>query len=238
MRSLLLAIGTLVMAAPLTAAEFPPPAQLPSHPEFPDPFTTFGGKKIATKEEWETVRKPELKRLFQHYMYGEYPKVKPAVSGKVLFEDREAFGGKATLREVAVTMVEGSPPVHVLIAVPNKRSGPAPAFVGLNFTGNHSVTDHPKVRVPTEWMRSSKGSVANNRATEQGRGQSVSYPLETIVDRGYAVATAYYGEIIPDDPKVRGGLRDALMPVAAGEQSPSATGAVMSWAWGLHRMAD
>jgi dienelactone hydrolase len=234
-RTLPALLGAALMAVPAAAADFPPPEKLPQVPELPDPLTTFAGKKITTAEEWQKVRRPELKELFQHYMYGRYPTIPAKVTAKVLFEDREAFGGKATVREIALSVSDMAPPVHVLLTMPNNRPGPAPVFVGLNFTGNHSITDHPKVRVPTEWMRAGPG-VEKNRATEAGRGKSQRWPLEMIADRGYAVATAYYGEIIPDDPKVRGGLRDLLMP--AGEADPAATAAIMAWAWGLHRMID
>jgi hypothetical protein len=225
MRTLLLLSGAALMAGPALAADFPPPDKLPAHPELPDPLTTFAGQKVTTKREWETVRRPELKELFQHYMYGRYPAKPDGLTGKVLFEDKQAFGGKATLREIALTVSDQAPPVHVLLSVPNKRTGPAPLFVGLNFTGNHSITDHPKVRVPTEWMRNGPG-VKANRATEAGRGKSHRWPLEAIADRGYAVATAYYGEVRPDDPKVTGGA------------APAGTPAIMAWAWGVHRMID
>lgn len=221
MRTLAALLGAALMCP---AADFPPPEKLPPHPEPPDPLTTLDGKKITTKEEWQTVRRPELKELFQHYMYGRYPAAPAKVSAKVFFEDKEAFGGKATLREVALTVSDNAP-VHVLLTIPNKRSGPVPVFVGLNFTGNHSITDHPKVRVPTAWMRKSDTAKAN-KATETGRGKSHRWPLEMIADRGYAVATAYYGEVRPDDPKVTGGI------------APDGTPAVMAWAWGLHRMID
>lgn len=216
-------LGAVMTSA--VAADFPPPEKLPSIPELPDPLTTLAGKKITTKDEWQSTRRPELKELFQHYMYGRYPGVKSQVSAKVLFEDRAAFDGKATLREFALTVSDGKPPVHVLLMVPNGLSGPAPVFVGLNFTGNHTITDHPKVRIPDAWMRKSE-TAKNNKATEAGRGKSTRWPLATIAERGYAVATAYYGEIRPDDAKVQGGA------------APKGTSAIMAWAWGLHRMID
>ncbi|HVK19042.1 MAG TPA: acetylxylan esterase [Fimbriiglobus sp.] len=240
MRTLAALLGAALMCP---AADLPSPEKLPANPDLPDPLTTLAGKKVTTKKEWQTVRRPELKELFQHYMYGRYPAVPAKVSAKVLFEDKEAFGGKATVRELALTMSDQAPQVHVLLSLPNRRSGPAPVFVGLNFTGNHSITDHPKVRVPTEWMRNSP-TVKANKATEAGRGKSQRWPLEAIAERGYAVATAYYGEIIPDDPKVRGGLSEVLMPRVRNQHQterppePDDTAAVMAWAWGLHRMID
>src|SRR5262245_5266512 len=81
--------------------DFPPPAALPVRAELPDPLTTFDGKKIASKAEWEAERKPELKALFQHYMYGTLPPV-TEVRATVRRTDAAAFGGKATLKEVSL----------------------------------------------------------------------------------------------------------------------------------------
>ena len=220
------------------AADYPPPEKLPAHPGFPDPLVLRDGSRVATEAEWEKTARPERKALFEHYMYGQYPTVKSAVSAKLLFEDKSAFDGTTTLREYAVTMAEGTTPVHVLLAVPNGRPGPAPTFVGLNFTGNHTLTDHPEVRIPTEWMRNKGEAVVDHKATEAGRGTSTRWPLAAITARGYAVATAYYGEIVPDDANVDGGLKAVLMPKAEGGRAVDATGAIMAWAWGLHRMVD
>ena len=237
MTRLLVTLLGAVMSAP--AADFPPPDKLPSNPDLPDPLTAFAGKKVTSKEEWLSTRRPELKALFQHYVYGDYPKVKPKVSGVILFEDKEAFGGKATLREVALTMADQAPPVHVLLAVPNGAAGPVPVFVGLNFPGNHALTDHPKVRVPTAWVRSKDAWAKDNRAVADGRGKSPdAYPLDLAAGRGYAVATAFYGEVVPDDPKVRGGLSDLLMPADCCADGGTPTGAIMAWAWGMHRIVD
>lgn len=226
-----------LMASPMFAADYPAPEQLPANPEFPDSLKLRNGSTVSTEAAWQTTARPEKKALFEYYMYGHYPTVKPAVSARLLFEDKSAFDGKGTLREYAVTMAEGALPVHVLVALPNDRKGPVPAFVGLNFTGNHTLTNHSKVRIPTEWMRPSE-VVKNNRATEAGRGVSHRWPLATITDRGYAVATAYYGEIVPDGATVEGGMRSILMPRKEGAVPPDATGAIMAWAWGIHRMVD
>jgi (4-O-methyl)-D-glucuronate---lignin esterase len=50
--------------------DFPAPATLPQRPELPDPLVSFDGRKVETRDQWEKERKPELKSLFQHYMYG------------------------------------------------------------------------------------------------------------------------------------------------------------------------
>src|SRR5262245_39316496 len=69
------------MPASLVAADFPAPESLPSRPELPDPLVMLDGSRIATKEEWLTKRAPELRALFQHYMYGKRPQPARPVEG-------------------------------------------------------------------------------------------------------------------------------------------------------------
>jgi len=220
--------------------EYPQPAALPTHPELPDPLTSFDGKKISSRAGWESERKPELKALFQHYMYGTLPPV-TEVSGTVRRTDAAAFGGKATLREISLTLGKGYK-VDLLLVVPNKRSGAVPVFAGLNFTGNHTLVTDPAVAIPTSWMRGGKSDeVVNNKATEKGRGKNVgTWALEQSIDRGYAVATVYYGDIFPDKPDFSDGVYPLFHQPKEGQKSPgdSDCGAIAMWAWGIHRLID
>jgi hypothetical protein len=222
--------------------DVPAPATLPSRPELPDPLVLWDGRKVQTREQWEKERKPELKALFQHYMYG-FLMPPVSVAGQERHSDPNAFGGKATLRDIALKLGPQAYPVNLLLVVPNRRSGPAPVFVGLNFTGNHTLVADPAVALPTMWMRQGgKGDdVVNNRATEKGRGKNVdSWAIEQSIDRGYAVATAYYGDIFPDKPDFNDGVFPQFFTPQPGQKSPGAVapGAIAMWAWGLHRMVD
>ena len=42
--------------------------------EVPDALTSASGRKIATVQEWETIRKPELLELFSREVYGRSPR--------------------------------------------------------------------------------------------------------------------------------------------------------------------
>src|SRR4029079_7991648 len=135
----------------------------------------------------------------QHYMYGYLPP--PAKITAILQrEDRRYFGGKATKKEIAVAVGPSSvPKIHVLLMIPNQRKGPAPVFVGMNFCGNHMLVDDPSVPPPAAWMYPNHAGVKNNRATEAGRGTEKDvWALEQSIDRGYAVATFYNGDVDPD----------------------------------------
>ena len=97
-------VGGIIMALAIaTSGDFPDPSKLPAKPELPDPLVMFNGKAVATKEKWFSERRPELKKLYEHYMFGIAPPA-PKVHAKVERVDRQALGGKATLKEITLTL--------------------------------------------------------------------------------------------------------------------------------------
>ena len=231
-------LATLAVAG-TASADFPAASELPARPELPDPLVMFNGERVTSKEQWYNKRRPELKDLFAYYMYGYAPPAPAKVEGKVEHEDRKAFGGKATLQEVTVSFgPPDMPRIHLLLVVPNDRKGPAPAFVGMNFCGNHAVVTDPAVRLPTAWMYPNYAGVKNNRATEAGRGTEVdTWALEQSIDRGYAVATFYDGDIDPDRADVREGIQPHFLKPGQ-KPGPHDWGTIAAWAWGVQRAVD
>ncbi len=231
-------LGALALAA--VAADFPPPDALPSHPGLPDPLVMLDGTKVTSKEQWEAKRRPELRALFEHYMYGRTPPTPAAVTAKVLFEDAKAFGGKGTLREVELTTgPAGWPTIYVLVAVPNGAKGPVPCLFGPNFQANHVLVADERVRVSTApWQYPKSPGLVDGKATAAGRGKVLDvWPFEQALDRGYAVATFYAGDVQPDRPNVREGMRTVL-PQPEGKPVGDETATVASWAWGTSRVVD
>src|SRR5882724_6201352 len=55
-------------------APLPEPPALAVQTEMPDPLRMLNGKRITSPKQWITERRPELKALFQHYMYGAIPR--------------------------------------------------------------------------------------------------------------------------------------------------------------------
>lgn len=229
-RSLVL-LGVLIGANHAMAHDRPSPGQLPPQTELPDPLRFFDGSPVRTAEDWQR-RRAELKQLFEYYMYGPMPTVAVSVRGEVVYEDREALTGQAILREVAVTPAAGCPPLYLLLVLPKHADGPVPVFLGMNFSGNHSLVDDPKVRIPTCWMYPGLG-VENHRATPASRGTKKDvWSIEQTIRRGYGVATFYNGDVDPDDKETRGGMRPFLKSHGADP------GTIMAWAWGLMRAVD
>ncbi len=228
--AILLAFGATAMA------QLPAPDQLPARPDLPDPLVALDGSKITTKDDWTKKRSPELKNLFQHYMYGHFP-AKPAnLAFKVERIDPKALGGKATLKEITISYgPPETPKLHLLLVIPNKRTGPAPVFVGINFPGNHAVLADPKIRLPETWVPNNKG-VKNNKATDEGRGAAIDgWSIEQTIDAGYAVATVYAGDIEPDRADKREGV---LAHIHSGQPAAHDWGALAAWAWGISRVID
>jgi hypothetical protein len=223
----------------MVRAELPAVSKLPSHPELPDPLVMMNGERVTTARQWVNRRRPELKVLFQHYMYGYLPAPPDKVPATVERVDRRYFGGKATKKEVTIAFgPPQTPKIHLLLVVPNGRKKPAPVFLGMNFCGNHALVKDPNVALPTAWIYSHYPGVKNNRATEAGRGKQIDvWALEQSIDRGYAVATFYSGDIDPDRPDKREGIQPHLRKKGTGA-GPHDWGTIAAWAWGLHRAVD
>ncbi len=227
-------LATLASATAL-AADFPSPADLPENPLFPDVLTMRDGAKIATAAEWKSKRAPELRALFQHYMYGANPAAKN-VSGKLLREDKAALGGKATLREFDVDCGLAAP-VHLLVVIPNKQEKAA-CFLGMNFYGNYQLLPDPAIAMPKGWVGDKFPGAVPNRAAEAGRGlEKDVWALEQSIDRGYAVATFFSGDVVPDDKAIG----EVALAKIRGNDAPRGaadTATIAAWAWGFSRMLD
>jgi len=204
----------------------------------PDPLRAADGTPLTTPRQWAERRRPELLALFAEHVYGQLPGRPAGVRFEVRSVDSEALGGKALRKQVAVFFGAdaAAPRLDVLLYLP-KTGGKVPVFAGLNFYGNHTVHADPGIAVTTRWVADKVG-VTDHRANEAGRGaQAPQWQVETVLTRGYGVATAYYGDLEPDHPEgFREGIRTTLKTATGlAETDWSAIGA---WAWGLIRMMD
>ncbi len=230
----------LLLFSAVAAAEFPDPADLPARPEMPDPLVMVNGQRVTTREQWVKKRRPELKALFQHYMYGFLPPAPKNLKARVERVEPRYFDGKATKKEVTITFgPPKTPAIHLLLVVPNKRTGPAPVFVGLNFCGNHTLVKDRGVALPTAWMPDHCPGVKDHKATDAGRGKQVNvWALEDVVGRGYAVATFYCGDVAPDHPGFTDGIHPHYFKKGQTQPGPDEWGTIAAWAWGIHRAVD
>ena len=177
-----------------------------------------------TVKDWEKKRRPELVKLFEKQMYGSVPGKPDALHFRVRENDPAALGGFATRRQVRIFFnAEESEYEDLLIYVPNNRKGPAPAFLGVNFFGNHTIDPDPGIFLPDS-LRYRADYTLNPRGSQQQR-----WPLREILERGYAVATYCCEDVVPD--------ADGYAGVRSLYEGYT-WGALAAWGWGLSRALD
>lgn len=211
-----------------------------THYQLPDALVCGDGEIVDSPEKWHAKRRPELLALFERHVYGKmFPKI--PIQAELIEESKEALNGLATRRQIAIRFPDrGSKVVlNLIVHLPNHIKKPAPCFLGLSFVGNEAAYDDPAIPVSKAWMREGQPGVVNHRATEASRGTGTSrWPLETIIQRGYALATLYYGDIEPDHKgALEEGVRSMFMQPGAPRCGDEA-GIITAWAWGLSRIMD
>lgn len=211
--------------------------------QLPDPLILSSGRSVKDAKIWQEQRRPEVLRLFEEHVYGKVPSGSVQTSFETTASREDALNGRATMKEVTATFsnARGSQQMHMLIFIPNSRSGPVPAFVGYNFYGNQTIHTDPRITITDQWVRNCEScGTENNRATERSRGFRVSrWPVERIIDRGYALVTIYYGDIDPDfDDGFRNGIQPLFYKDEQQEPADDEWGSIAAWTWGLSRAMD
>lgn len=208
----------------------------------PDPLLGKDGKRVTAATAW-AQRRTEILRDFRDLMYGHTPELPVKLRAQVVGTRKDAVEGLATRTIVKLQSFDDpqAPQIELMYYLPNKTSGPVPMFLGLSFTGNASLEADSSIPLPKNWMRPQAGVVVNNRATEKLRGSAAdSWPVKAAVERGYGVATFYYGDAEPDHLEGwRDGVRGwALKRADRTERESRDWGALGAWAWGLSRALD
>lgn len=187
--------------------------------------------KCPTAAQWEASRRAEVLALLREESYGASLPRPERMEVRTLSVRPDALGGLAVRRELEVTLSRSDGRSHrfvMLVYLPKHVSGPVPAFLGLNFKGNHHTTDETDVR-PT-----------GGEYVEGGSGlQSYRWCFSEVVRRGYATATLCYHDIHPDrkDGTAQSVFALFFSPEEYGKigETHSVIGA---WAWGLSRARE
>jgi (4-O-methyl)-D-glucuronate---lignin esterase len=273
-RALWLGIGVVVAVLSLRSASWlqAPAAnqdesKVPAY-TLPDPLRFDNGERVSDVKTWRTRRRPELIHLFETQVYGRSAHAPIGLKSVRAVVDSHALDGKAIRKEIAVlfTGAADGPRMNLLAYVPtgSRVAGrKVPAFLGLNFTGNHTVHADRGITLPMIWRRpGSDQPYIQERASEASRGAaSTRWPVDDILSRGYALVTAYYFDIEPDFPEGwKHGVRAHLSPPPITNLTlpPKATpaeietlrakipqhhgldrwGALGAWSWALSRALD
>lgn len=231
-----LCAALLALASPARAADFPDFSALPEQPGLPDPFTMMDGTKVTSPEEWNEKRRPELKALFQYYVYGFSPPP-PGITVSETAPESTILNGKGRLRQITIAFnnlpAPDAPRIHLALFMPSDTNGPVPVFLALNKCGNYTVLGDPAiVHNPDMWCHDSCP-----KTIEEGRGMKEDFwCIPYLLERGYAFATYHESDMDPDKDDFTDGIQAAYaagFPVA-----PDSWGTIAAWSWGLRRCID
>ena len=209
----------------------------------PDLLLSEDGSKVTTAEEWEAARRPEILGLFEEYIYGRFPGGDLRQSAGIVSRQQDAHGGLADRYEFKISLERSDREVsfNLLVYLPAGAGEPVPVFLGYNFNGNYTVHADEGINITESWVRNNKGSgITDNRASEQSRGKDASrWPVEMILERGYGLATMYYGDIDPDfDDSFQNGVHPLFYESGQTMPEKDEWGSIAAWSWGLSRAMD
>ncbi|NUM56297.1 MAG: acetylxylan esterase [Candidatus Hydrogenedentes bacterium] len=208
---------------------------LPEHKELPDPFVMMDGARVITAQEWNEKRRPELKQLFQHYMYGYAPEPVP-IHSELETPETEILGGNGVLRQVVIsfpTLPEHAPRIHLALFLPKAANGPVPVFIAMNKCGNYTVLDDEAILIdPTAYVHDQCPG-----PPETARGKDKDFwCVPYLVERGYAFATYHESNIDPDKDDFTDGIHPFFPDLKCPDESR--WGTIAAWAWGIQRCVD
>lgn len=239
-----------------------PPYELPELLRFAD------GRPVDAAG-WP-ARRREMLGVLAAEMYGREPPPPEAFEWEVV-EEGPTFGGLGVRRQCRVWFRADrtGPFLDWLVLLPNRHAGveprssagrlvcetpggKVPVVLFLNYHGNHALLDDPEVVLPDNvWIHVAEsrrdGTFAPRpemRAFDRRTCDRRTFPAESLLARGFAVASCCYGQVSPDVEVGRGDPLDLAWSGVFGlwgprdpadESAPTALGA---WAWALSRGLD
>lgn len=234
--SLLIPFLALAFTFSSSAQKFVPnydETKVPSY-TLPDPLKFEDGTKVGNVKDWER-RRAEIYRIFETEVYGTMPSTKVMIIPEELVADRNALSGTAVMKEVKLTLKNGSKEhsMKMLLYLP-KNVSKAPLFLGLNFNGNHTVTDEPRITPADVWPREQAQSPVKGKDSERGSNYS-AWQVKEMISKGYGLATIYYCDI---DPDFDDGFKNGVYALFDAVPDNTSWGSIAAWAWGLSRAMD
>ncbi|MGI6497050.1 MAG: dienelactone hydrolase family protein [Kiritimatiellia bacterium] len=182
----------------------------------PDLFRMQDGTPVRTIEEWESLRRPELLRLFAENVFGVRPVERPAsLAFAPVLPDRVMMEGAAIRKSVRASYAGPGGAGHFdLVAFLPIRESAVPAIV---FLCNRPKEEHiePDRTVKSEF-----------------------WPAEEIVARGFAAIAFHLGSVVPDEADGFDGHLQSLFAKDPADRTDASWGTLSAWAWCASRVMD
>jgi hypothetical protein len=184
-------------------------ARVPAY-TLPDPLVLNNGERVRDVKTWTNRRRAEILEVYRTNVFGRDPGKPRGLSFKVDSIDKSAFDGRAVRKQVTIAVTREAMTRELHLMIHLPAAKrPTPIFLALSFTPNEAVL------------------------------KASQWPIETILARGYGLATMFYGDIEPDKVDgMRDGVRALFLKPGQDAPAPDEWGALAAWAWGLSRAMD
>ncbi|HSX55039.1 MAG TPA: pectate lyase [Sphingomonas sp.] len=200
--------GAVALAVPVQAQTAPPATNIDEAKAgdyvLPDPLRLNDSRPVPDAASWMRARRPELLALFAAHQFGETPAT--AVRPRVETVERDGRGLGGLAMRTQVRLVVGEAKIRVVLYVPAAATGPVPVLLHIGFSPNALVFEEPGLDTGMAWNVRTKARVPDREAT-----LLAGFDAKPFIDKGFAVAHVYYGDIEPDfDGGAKFGVRAAI----------------------------
>ncbi|MDO5522977.1 MAG: acetylxylan esterase [Bacteroidia bacterium] len=178
----------------------------------PELLRAQNGEEINSSEKWNTIRRPEILKLFEDNVYGQVPDSFDKIEFKVLEQNNNALTGKATFKKVAIYVVRNKKIITIQahLYIPNNVKKPAPVFLTINHRGGETMNPSP---------------------------DNEFWPVEEVINSGYAMAGFDVKDVAPDHKtQYVNQILTKLYPEHISQ--PNGMRALGAWGWGAGRVID
>ncbi|WP_373493806.1 alpha/beta hydrolase family protein [Aquiflexum sp.] len=178
----------------------------------PDPFVSTKGEIIKSVNDWESIRRPELIRLFTENVYGPIPRDFDGIHFDVSVDSDHLYKEVALKKNVDIKVTRNgkAQTIKLFVFSPLEGKGPHPVFLLISHRNVQGLLEDKEDQF---------------------------FPIEQIVSRGYAAAIFDVEDVSPDDKaRFSHGILDNLYPEQL-EMSEGMRG-LAAWAWGAMRAMD
>jgi hypothetical protein len=201
----------------------------------PNPLQLLNGQMVNDAKTWFNKRRPEIVKLFEENQFGRSPGRPKDMHFEVFDKGTPAFDGKAIRRQVTVYFSndKSGPKMDLLIYLPAGAGKPVPLLLNAGFTANSLTVDDPGIKQGEIWNQEKK------KVPVSGARRFGMLNVLPLLERGFGIASVYYGDIDPDfQGGVSYGVRRLYLKPGQSEPAPNEWGSIAAWGWGLSRAMD
>ncbi|HNS88100.1 MAG TPA: hypothetical protein PKH09_14450, partial [Parvularculaceae bacterium] len=199
----------------------------------------------ASVEDWEANGAPQAREKLQRRIYGFMPERSSSRTIERKTLNAEAFGGAGVLEEyrIGAAMAYGDGLIEtrsrddadgfIMNVVSPKGDGPFPVILMETFCPRWSTIPDESVAGAPDEMKKRGGFSLETYIF--GR-YICTPPIEEILGAGYAIATIFPSEFVPD--RRAEGLAELKRLTAGHADDETRLGAIGAWGWAYSRMID